>query len=101
LPQVLDLNSVQRLIPDQRPHSGLDAVQAAQNLDGTGDAGCLPARDRLQFGQHPVEALAQIGQNVIGVGGQAVFRLDRVSLVVDVWRHHTGSYAAYRLSRNS
>ena len=72
---VFDLGGFQRLIPDQLSHPGFDAVQAAENLHRTLDAGCLPTGDRLQFGQHLVEALPKIEQNMIGVGRKAVVRI--------------------------
>ena len=75
--QVLDLDGFQRLIPDQLPHPGFDAVQAAENLDRTLDASGLPAGDRLQFSQRLVETLPEIGQDMIGVGGQAMCRVHR------------------------
>lgn len=36
----------------------------------------FPASDRLKFGQHFIEAMAQIGQHMVGIAGEAMFGMD-------------------------
>jgi hypothetical protein len=64
----LDLDGFEGLIPDQLPHAGLDAVEAAQDLDRPIDAGRLPTRDGLQLGKHRIKTFTQVAQYVIRIG---------------------------------
>jgi hypothetical protein len=63
---------LQGLFTDQLPHSGLDTVEATQDLHGPLDASSFPTCHRLQFRQHLIEAGAQIGEHMIRVAGKAM-----------------------------
>lgn len=75
LAQVLDLCGFERFVPNQLSHTGFDAVQIPDNLHGTFDACCFPPRNRLQLGEHLVEALLEIGQDMIGIRGQPMISI--------------------------
>jgi hypothetical protein len=47
-----------------------DAVEAAEDLNGPLNAGCLPPGYRLKLRQHGIEALREVRKRVIGVQGR-------------------------------
>lgn len=67
---------VQRLVADELSNASFNAIQAAQDLYRALYAGSLPAGDRFKFGQHVVEAVAQVGQHVISVTREAMRCMD-------------------------
>jgi hypothetical protein len=54
------------------PDTGLDPIQAAQNLHRTLQASGFPSRHRFQFPQYGIEAIPEIAQHMICVSGKPV-----------------------------
>ena len=64
------------LSPNELPYPGQNPIQTAKNLHGPGQAGRLPPRHGFQLSENPVEAIAAIGQHMIGIHRETVLRVD-------------------------
>lgn len=72
-----DLFGRQRLGPDQLPDSGFDAVQAPEDLHRAADPRRLPTGHRLELSEHLVEAIAQVGEHMVGIDRDSMAGVDR------------------------
>jgi len=69
---VFGLRRFERLFADELADARLDAVQTAQDHDGTSDAGGLPTRNLLELAEDAIEVLPQVSQHVVGISGKPV-----------------------------
>jgi hypothetical protein len=67
LAESFDLRRIQRLISNELTDPCLDAIEAAQYLHWRANACSFPAGNRFQLGQYLIKALAEIGEDMIGV----------------------------------